>query len=153
LALGIHGSPSFVPLLGAIMADAPQGRAAVGGPVPPLMRSLAALALGLGNHPTAVPLLTDLLGSLPDSQVELKSCAITALGTTATIAAADATTALVGLLRDRRLDSPLKAQVPLALARLDNGSRQETLPALLLAFTDRDQDDRVRASLAQALGR
>jgi HEAT repeat protein len=153
LALGIHGSPRFVPLLGAIMADSPAGRVAVGGPVPPLVRSLASVALGLGNHPAAVPLLTDMLATLPDSQLELKSCAITALGSIANAASPEATTELVALLRERRLDAPLKAQVPLALARLDGGTCEEAVPALLAAFADRDVDDRVRASLAQSLGR
>ena len=65
----------------------------------------------------------------------------------------DATAELIGLLRNRKLDAPLKAQVPLALARLDGGTREEALPALVAAFADRDGDDVVRTSLAQAIGR
>src|SRR5262249_54333078 len=122
LALGIHGSPRFVPLLGAILSDTPAGREAVGGAGPPPVRSLSAVAGGLAHHPGAVPLLTELRGTQPASQLELKSCAISALGCTANDGAADATPVLVELLRARRLASPLKAQVPLALARLDNGT-------------------------------
>ena len=121
--------------------------------MPPLVQSLAALALGLGNHDTAVPLLVEQAVGLPDSEIELKSCAIVALGLSANDAASDATTQLLALLGDRRLDSSLKALVPLALAQLDDGARVETVPALLGAFAHRDTDDLVRASLAQALGR
>ena len=152
LALGIHGSARFVPLLGGIMGDSVGGREAVGGEVPPLVRSIAALSIGLGNHPAAIPLLSDLLAAESDSETELKSCAITGLGCAANDASNDATAELVTLLRDRRLDSPLKAQVPLALARIDGGLREEVVPTLLAAFANRDADDRVRNSLAQALG-
>jgi len=154
LALGIQGSPGFVPLLGALMADTPAGRKAVGGgEVPPPVRSLAALALGLGNHPAGVPMLADFVQHLPDSERELKACALTALGLTRNDAGDQALGVLLELLGDRRLDSPLRAQVPLALACLDDGTRAEAVPALLATLGHPDSDDSVRNSCLVALGR
>lgn len=154
LALGIQGSPSYVPLLGHLMADTSTGRAAVGGgSVPTPVRALAALSLGLGNHPAGVPMLADLAVSLPDAERDLKVCAMTALGLTRNEAGDDALGVLRGLLFDGRLDSLLKAHVPLAIARLDDGAHAEAVPVLLSVFGDPDTDDAVRTACATALGR
>ncbi len=154
LALGVHGSPRAVPLLGALMADTTEGRRAVGGgEIHEQVRSLAALSLGLGNHPSAVPLLADLVVNLPDAERDLKVCAITALGLAANEAGDAAFVTLAGLLRERRLDALPKSHVPLALARLDGGARSEAVPVLREAFAHRDTDDLVRVACASALGR
>lgn len=154
LALGVHGSARAVPLLGALMADTTAGRRAVGGgAVPAPLRALAALSLGLGNHPAAVPLLADLARHLPDAERDLKACALTALGLAANEASDEALRELVSLLQDRRLDAALKAHAAVALARLDGGSRSEALPVLQSTFAHRDTDDLVRAACAAALGR
>jgi len=135
------------------MDDEPAGRKAVGGDeVAPLARAFAALSLGLCNHPAAVPRLEALLDTTPDSDRDLKACLITALGLTANEASDEALGALRARLADRRLDAVLKAYVPLSLARLDDGGRPESAPALVAAFDDRDTDDMVRTSCAIALG-
>ncbi|HEX5011343.1 MAG TPA: HEAT repeat domain-containing protein [Planctomycetota bacterium] len=153
LALGIQGAAQSVPLLGALMADDAAGRRAVADDaVSPLTRALAALALGLCNHPSAVPRLEALLDETTDSERDLKACLITALGLTANEASDEALVALRARLTDRKLDAVLKAYVPLSLSRLDGGSRPEVTPALVAAFDDRDTDDLVRTSCAIALG-
>jgi HEAT repeat protein len=153
LALGIQGAAQAIPLLGALMADEAPGRRAVADDeVDSLARALAALSLGLCNHPAAVPRLAALLESTPDSERDLKACLITALGLTSNEASDEALGTLRDRLADRRLDAVLKAYVPLALARLDGGARSEAGPALLTALGDRDTDDVVRTSCAIALG-
>jgi len=154
LALGIQGSPRYVPLLGHLMSDSAAGRAAVGGgEVPAPVRAIAALAVGLGNHEAGVPMLADLVLHLPDAESDLKVCALTALGLTSNAAGNEALGVLLGLLADRRLDSRIKAHVPLAMARLDGGTHAEAVPALLTALAHKDTDDVVRTSCAMALGR
>jgi len=154
LALGIQGTSRAIPLLGALMSDTVAGRTAVGGGrVPDPVRALAALSLGLGNHPVAVPLLADLVRDTPDAQADLKACAITALGLTRSAAGDQALTVLLELLKDPRLDARLAAQVPLAIAHLDDGAHAEAVAPLLAAFAERDADDMVRVSCATALGR
>ena len=154
LALGIQGTPRGIPLLGALMSDTVAGRTAVGGGrVPDAVRALAALSLGLGNHPVAVPLLADLVHDTPDAEADLKACAITALGLTRSAAGDQALSVLLELLKDPHLDARLAAQVPLAIARLDDGAHAEAVAPLLAAFAGRDADDMVRVSCATALGR
>lgn len=153
LALGLSGSPRAAGPLGELMAGTAHGRQLTGGSdVPELVRAFAALALGLLDDPAAAPRLLDLLERTPDSERNLKACALAALGLLQGPGLDAAAARLVAALGDRRLDAALRSHVPTTLAKL-GGGRTEALPALLATFRDRDADRLVRQSCAIALGR
>ena len=151
LALGVLGSPRALPLLRALALDDADGRKAVGGGhVPDQVRGFAAVSLGLVGHDVAIPTLVALAGDAGKGRVDVPACAILALGLLPDDPAGEATSFLLGALADRRLDAGVRAQAPIALARL---GRREALPALLDGLGRDTEESLVRQSCALALGR
>lgn len=157
LSLGVLGSPRAVPTLTLLLRDTSKGRtlARATGPLDQSLRACAAIGLGLVNAPESVEALCAQIERTEDSEVNLKSCAITALGLMDNESGLAALGFLLGLLGDPQLDPPIQSQVPIAIGRLcaRMGLSDPTVErALLAAFLARDTDDRVRQSLAIALG-
>jgi len=157
ISLGVLGSPLAVEQLTALATDSSAGRALAGGrgPVPALVRALAALSLGLLDDTGSVPTLCELVATSDDGDRDLKACAIVALGLMDNERSPEALRFLVERLSDRKLDAVLGSYVPTAigkLARRATSPDPSVLPALLAAFQDRDTDAMVRQSLAIALG-
>jgi len=157
LSLGVLHSPRAVPALTELMRDSLQGRrlARAKGPVDRSVRACAALGLGLVNEPDSVDALCALLETTADSDDDLKSCAIAALGLTDNQAGPQALSFLLKLLEDRRLNPAIKSHVPPAIGKLCQRmglSDPVVERALLKAFGGRDTDALVRPSLAIALG-
>jgi HEAT repeat protein len=157
LALGVLGSPEAVPTLKELVADTSKGRQIAGGrgEVEWLVRSFAALSLGLINDVGSVDSLIDLVKNTTDSDKDLKVCTIVALGLMENAKSADAVKLLTDLLADRKLDAIIKSYVPTSLAKLTSrmpNPDPAVLPAILATFSDRDTDNYVRQSAAIALG-
>jgi HEAT repeat protein len=152
LSLGVVGDDAASGILIALLQDGSQGRKLVrGGAVPWLVRSFAALSLGLLGEDQGVVTLLDAVRRLPDSERDVKACAIVALGLIDSEhpRAHDIAGTLVELLQDRRLDPTIAAQIPTAIARqADPGA----IVALLNSFHDRDSNRLVRQSTALAFG-
>lgn len=154
LALGIPGSPRASGLLVELLANTSRGRQLTGGDeVPARVRAFAALSLGLLDDAGSVRQLVDVLRNTPDSERDLKACAIVALGLLRNPARGEGRALLLELLDDRRLDANLKSCVPTALARMAGpDGDDEALVRVLAAFTAKDTDNVVRQSCAIALG-
>ena len=157
LSLGVLGSPRAIPTLSQLMRDSSKGRslARATGPIEQPMRACAALALGLIDEPDSVDALCGLIEETRGGDDDLKACAVAALGLADNQAGPQALTFLLGLLADRKLDPPIRSHVPIAIGKLCSRmglSDPAVDRALLEAFGDRDTDDRVRQSLAIALG-
>jgi len=152
LSLGVVGNDAASGILIALLQDGSQGRKLVGGgPVPWLVRSFAALSLGLLGENQGVTTLLDAVHRLPDRERDVKACAIVALGLIDPEhpRTHDVAMTLAALLKDRRLDPTIAAQVPTAMARLAD---QGALVALLDTFGNRDSSQLVRQSTALAVG-
>src|SRR6185436_8751554 len=157
LSLGVLRSPRALPALTAVMRDTGQGRrlARATGPLDTSLRACAALGLGLIDEPDSVDALCRLIEQTPDTDADLKACAVAALGSMDNQAGPQALTFLLGLLEDRRLDPPIRSHVPPAIGKLCQRmglSDPAVEAALLRVFGDRNTDERVRPSLAIALG-
>ncbi len=153
LSLGVLGDAGALAPLRDLLADTAHGRQLVGGgPVPWLVRSFAALGLGLLDDAGSEAPLLAALATLPDSERDIKVCAIVALGLLDPELRShdEAHVALRALLVDRRLDDLIKAQVPTALAKLGN---TEDVPLLSAVLDDADASVWVRQSATIALGR
>jgi HEAT repeat protein len=150
LALGMLAAPEAAAVLRDVVLDNSAGRAAVGvaGPVDELLRGLAALALGFCDDRESVVVLAR-IAHAPDSGRDLAASAVLGLGLQSK-QAAFATVELVKLLDDVTLDRDVRAQVPIALQRLD-GARA-LLPRMLDLFKDPRTQHDVARSLAIALG-
>lgn len=118
--------------------------------VPAAVRAAAALALGYGNDPAAVPVLMDLIQRLPSAENETRTSAVMALGLMDNSASARAASWLARKLSDKRLDPIVKSAIPVAMARLQRPGATE---ALLAVLADRDSDRWVEQSATIALGR
>lgn len=153
LALGVLRDPAAVPLLVHLMRDDSLGRQAVGGgKVPQLVSAFAALALGLIGDPVAVRSLMEAVSSLPDSDRELKICAVAALGLLPAHdpLAATAEAFLVEALADTQLDPVVASYVPTTLGKLGGRSALEPMLKLLGA---KDTSNPVLQSVAIGIGR
>jgi HEAT repeat protein len=157
LALGVLGSGRAVPTLRALVSDTSEGRQIAGGrgEVEWLVRSFAALSLGLINDADSVDALIDLIEHSPDSDRDLKVCAIVGLGLMENPKSGEAARFLTRLLEDRRLDAVIKSYVPTSLAKLTARMASPdpaVLPAIVASFNHRDTDHYVRQSAAIAIG-
>jgi len=150
LGMGVLGASDHTELLVDLMADTSAGRAAVGGPVDWQVRAFSALALGYLDDPRALPALMDVVENAPDSDRDLKACAVLGLGLVGNGRVDEIVYFLRGRLEDRQLDPAIAAQIPIALGRLGDPS---VLTPLLATFVGRDTDRRVQASIAVAFGR
>lgn len=153
LALGLLGAPDSGLLLRDILLANSAGRNATGGGEPPwLVRAFAALALGLVGDELARRTLMDTVSRLPDSEREIKTCAIVGLGLSGRSpdgAHPDVVAFLVEQLDDPRLDAFIASHVPTALARL--GARTVS-DRLLEIVGDGRSDNLLRQSSVLALG-
>lgn len=150
LALGMLAAPEAAAILREVVSDSTAGRAAVGvsGPIDDLLRGLAALALGFCDDKESVTLLAK-IARAPTTSRDLAGSAILGIGLHEK-QSAFATVELVKLLEDATLDREVRAQVPIALQRLD-GARA-LLPKMLELFKDPRTQNDVARSLAIALG-
>lgn len=153
LSMGVLGSPKAIPVLTELMANTSKGQQLAGGAdVPWLVRAFAALSLGLINDASSVGPLVNIIQNTPDSERDIKVCAIVALGLMDNPSVTEGYDFLLGKLDDRKLDSVIKSYIPTALAKMANSSRTDAVPALLEAFKDKDTDNFVRQSCAIGLG-
>lgn len=151
MALGLSSSSDGTETLINLMSCSGEGHQLVHASfVPAQVRAAAALALGFGNDPAAIPALMDIIERSPASENETRTSAVMALGLMDNNAAGRAASWLARRLADRKLDPAVKSAIPVALARLDRPGAQE---ALLEVLDDRDTDRWVRQSAAIGLGR
>jgi HEAT repeat protein len=150
LALGMIEAPEGAAVLREIVQDTPAGRGVCGatGPIDDLLRGLAALALGFSDERASVGVLAA-IARAGDSSRDLAASAVLGLGLHKK-QSAFATIELVKLLEEPGLDRDVRAQVPIALQRLD-GARA-LLPKMLELYRERRTPNDVARSLAIALG-
>ena len=151
LALGVLGSPEAIPSLFDLMQDSKSGaRLTKRGSVPKLVRAFAALSLGLINSPEAVERLMTVIRREKDSERDLKSCAITALGLMKGNAMQeDIVNFLNQLMDDEKMDPFIKSNVPTALGKLGDPI---ALSKIIKAFKQDKLNDWMRQSCAIAMG-
>jgi len=147
LALGVHGGTEAIDPLRALLRSANGSDR--------LQRAFAAFALGLLHADAAID---ELFAAATSADVDVAALSLLALGEMTTFHDQLAPK-LLALLDDRSLNTYVRAQAPLALARLHQ-QRPEGSPfvrALLGDLVSRFGDDRLdgdsRRSLAIALGR
>lgn len=152
VAVGLVGDRAAKKILWQVMNDTAEGRALLGlsESIGARERSFAALGLGLGRSEDSALHFRRLMQRAAND-VEVAGCATLALGLLGP-AAADHVPFLGEMLCDRSLDRRVRAQVPVALARIG----QEALPILpyLLQYgRDSREDALVRQSCVIGLGR
>lgn len=113
------------------------------------LRTTAALAVGLLDHPDAVVLLMQAVDTLPHSDDAVRAGAVLALGAMQHPAAQAAGPWLAQASADRRLPHQLQTSLPTALGRLALGGGDQALVALLGA---RDLDRAAEQAALAALG-
>lgn len=151
MALGLSASLDGTETLIQLMRCSAEGHRLVQASfVPSQVRAAAALALGYGNDPAAIPALMDMIERAPSAENETRTSAVMALGLMDNSAAGRAASWLARKLSDRRLDPVVKSAIPVALARLHRPGASE---ALLAVLDDRDSDRWVVQSTAIGLGR
>ncbi len=152
LGLGLVGGPETVAALREIALDAPEGRRRCGatGPIDDLLRGFATLGLGLAGTQDALSPIVTLATSATASR-ELAATAVVAMGLQREAAPAAIVT-LSRLLDERGLDRMVRAQVPIAMARLPTAASRGMLPKLLAALTDKQTPDEVARSIALSMG-
>jgi len=160
LALGVLGAPEAVPVLRALLLDQPEGRRATGqgAQVEVLVRAFAAASLGMIGLPEdAASLKHVVLDESLRAGADVKSLALLSLGLLRG-AERESVPFLMQMMGDRGLDRIVRAQVPIALARIagrpeSGGAARAVLSSLIERFTDDKTDPDLRRSLAIALGR
>lgn len=152
LGLGILGQREMVPLLLEILNDTADGRKLlrIKQEIPDIHRALAAVALGYLSDPRAISELQEIVKRTPDSRIDLKAGAILALGLFRE-GQFEIVPFLLDRLGDRRLSELIKAQIPVALARLGEAA-QPVLPRLLKLVESKKTRNLVRESCILALG-
>ena len=153
LGLGILGQRASVPLLLEILNDSVGGRKLlqIRQEVDDVQRALAAVALGYLSDPRAIPPLREIVERTPDSRLDFKAGAVLALGLFRE-GQVEVVPFLLEQLHDRRLSDLVKAQIPVALARLDEAARP-VLPQLLKLVESQKTANLVRESCIVALGK
>jgi HEAT repeat protein len=152
LGLGVLRDGDSVPLLQSLLHDDSTGRQAVGGgSVPTMVRAFSALALGLVGDAPSVRALLDVATRFPDSDRDIKCCAVAALGLvdSETSLAGTAQQVLLTLLEDPSMDDVVRSYVPTTLGKLGNGL---AVAPMLEVFRDSHTPNPVRQSLAIGLG-
>jgi HEAT repeat protein len=152
IALGIVGGADATQHLAAIALDNAEGRKLCGatGSIDEMLRGLAVLSLGMiGTRESMAPLVT--LATTSTTSRELAAAAVLGLGLQNEAAPAAATT-LASLLDERTLDREVRAQVPIAVARLPATASRSLLPRLVAALSDKRTSNELARSLAIAIG-
>jgi HEAT repeat protein len=151
LGLGILDDRASEELLTQLLQDTSAGQQAVGrGKVPWLVRAFSAIGLGLMGSDTAVDSLLSALEQLPDSERDIKSCALAALGLLEHSSARrdQVVDVLIDMAGDTKLDGILRSYVPTTLGKL--GAPRAAAP-LLDVLRDSTAPDAVRQSAAMGL--
>ncbi|MCB9899147.1 MAG: HEAT repeat domain-containing protein [Planctomycetes bacterium] len=151
LSLGVLGSGKAGQALQDILRDDSSGRRLTNGSANWLTRAFAALSLGLIADEDSVNALTNIVESLPDSDKDIKVCAIVGLGLIGSDHPNAATVRdfLVKQLGDRKLDPLIKSYIPTSLGKLGDPA---AVGPLVDTFKDRDADNLVLQSTAIGLG-
>jgi len=120
LSLGVLGAEAAVEPLRQLMIDSSEGKKLVGrGSVPKVVRSFAALSLGLINSPDCVDHLFQVIDMEQDKERNLKSCAITALGLMKNNDRhEEIVNKLITLMSDKKMDPFVQSNAPTALGKL-----------------------------------
>ncbi len=151
LALGVLDDGDAQELLRSLMNDDADGRAAVGDEhVHWLVRAFAAISLGLIDDVASVESLMHIVDSSPESERDLRACAIIALGLMDNAERDRIAEFLAGILGDRHVDAAVRSYVPTSLGKLGVST---VVPALLDVLTDERDEHVVRQSAAIGLGR
>ncbi|MBL8766468.1 MAG: HEAT repeat domain-containing protein [Planctomycetes bacterium] len=152
LAMGLLDRRDATPLLGEILRDTDAGqKAAGGGSIDTTTRGFAAISLGLIGDAASVPMLIEVARKTDDTQRDVRSSAISALGLFEderdSIVAA-----LAELLRDESMVADIRGMIPVALARLGQAA-EPTVPQLLDLANGKRTPNEVAQSCVIALGR
>jgi len=152
LTLGVLGSEKASAALRNVLQDNSDGRRMTGGGAAHwLVRAFSALSLGLIGDNDSVKALLDVIARLPDSDKDIKICAIVGLGLIGPEhpLAGDVRDFLLTQLADKRLDPLIRSYVPTSLAKL---RQVQALEPITKTFLDRDSDNLVVQSCAIAIG-
>lgn len=151
LALGVLGAKESVPSLIEIMNDSSEGRQILGerNAVQDLQRAFAAVSLGYIGAPEAIEALKSAVTGNSDSETDLRSAAITALGLFEQ-EKEGITKFLLDLLKDDKMERVTRAQIPVALGRL--GAVAAVPELLRIVNSRREKDLRLEESCVIALG-
>ncbi len=152
LSLGVLGSPAAIQTCFDLMTDSLEGRKLVArSEVPKMVRAFAALSLGLiGSGETWEKLRLVIEREDPKTQKDLIACAITALGLMGETEKKDEIVDFLTLLLETtKMDSFLRANIPVALGKLGDSSALSTLVRL---FEEKDQNEWIRQSCVIAFG-
>lgn len=152
LAIGLLGRREASPDLVEILRDSAAGRKLTdGGSVDSVMRGFAAIALGMIGDATSIPVLIDVAKNTDDSQRDVRSSAISALGLFADDRD-DIVLALTELLRDESMVADIRGMIPIALSRL-GADAEPAVPQLLKLGSGKRTESEVAQSCLIALGR
>lgn len=152
LAIGLLGRREAAPALVEILRDSAEGRKLTdGGSANSMERGFAAIALGMIGDATSIPVLIDVAKTTDDSQRDVRSSAISALGLFADDRD-DIVMALTELLRDESIVSDIRGMIPIALARL-GADAAPAVPQLLKLGSNKRTASEVAQSCMIALGR
>jgi HEAT repeat protein len=156
LSLGVLGHAKARPILLGLMRDNGEGRGylkdtkAVSG----IIRGFAAISLGFIGDAEDIPALKEMIDSMPDSEKDLKSCAILALGMyNDPTESADITKYMIDVMARNQMDRMLRSLAPIALSRLDRSTAYTAglAPLLQKVRSDKTDDDMMRSCVI-ALG-
>lgn len=152
LSLGVLGSTSAIPTLTDVLNDTPAGRQLMNekGSIQDLPRSFAAIALGMIGDKSTIPTILDVIKKEKDSEIDLKGSAILALGLFKE-GRQDIVKELSELLKNDTLDRNVRAQIPIALGRLESDAIP-TVPALRELILAKKTDNLLVQSCVIALG-
>ncbi len=152
LSLGVLGSAEAVPTLIEIMKDTQEGRTLLKerGTIQSLQRAFAAVALGYIGAPETVEVLMDVVKNEKNSEIDLRSSAILALGLFSE-RREEIVKFLEEQLDDKKMDRTTRAQIPVSLGRL-GAAAEPTVPALLKLLKSKKTDIRLEESCVIALG-
>lgn len=152
LSLGVLGHQDAVPLLLEIVQDSKDGRQLLASTqtVGQAQQAMAAVALGYLSDPRGIPVLQKIIQKGDDADLDLKASAILALGLYRD-SQFEIVRFLLDELGDRKASETIRAQVPIALARLGDAARP-MLPELLKLVESKKTRNQVRQSCVLALG-
>jgi len=152
ISLGVLGANNAIPNLRSLMTDSAKGHKLVNrSHVPQMVRSFAALSMGLINNPQCVDYLFQVIDMERDNERDLKSCAITALGLMKNNTRhEEIISKLINLMADRKLDPLIKSNIPIALGKLGDPI---ATPSLISCFKQSKLNNYIRQSCAIGIGR
>ena len=152
LSLGVLGSKEAIPVLIQIMNDTQEGRSLLDerSKIQDLQRAFAAISLGFIGAQETIEALTKVITSEKNSEIDLRSSAILALGLFKE-GREEIVQFLVGQLKDKSMDRTTRAQIPISLGRLGEVA-EPALPELLKEARGKKTDIRMQESCIIALG-